>query len=180
VRKLIARLFGFDADLAELQAQRQELQAQIQELQWDRPFGMLTRGAFVQHCRVMPRGVRNIAFIDLDNINVLNDRYGYTAVDERVRTTFSVPFRRSDIVARWYSGDEIVILFDSDRQGAERKIAELRRAAAENDLTFQVELGQWAVGNDTIEEGVAAISQNMAGAKRRQKRRMGRPRPPKV
>ena len=138
MRKLIGRLFGFHVELA-------ELQEQIRELQWDRPFGMLTRGAFIQHCAVMPRGVRNIAFIDLDDINVLNDRYGYIEVNDRVRATFSVPFRRSDMVARWYSGDEIVILFDSDRQGAERKLRELR-AAVDNAVAvglYGIDLTQY-------------------------------------
>ena len=170
MRKLIGRLFGFEEEFA-------ELQAQIQELQWDGPFGMLTRGAFVQHCAVMPRGVRNIAFIDLDDINVLNDRYGYTEVDDRVRATFSVPFRRSDIVARWYSGDEIVILFDSDRQGAERKLGELAQSAEKNGLSFQAAQGEWEVGQQGIEEAVAALAKKMAGKKRRSKRRADRPKP---
>ena len=170
MRKLIGRLFGFHAELA-------ELQEQIRELQWDRPFGMLTRGAFIQHCAVMPRGVRNIAFIDLDAINVLNDRYGYTEVDDRVRATFSVPFRRSDIVARWYSGDEIVILFDSDRQGAERKLRELAESASANGLSFQVSQGEWEVGQQAIEDAVAILSKAMAGQKRRNKRRADRHRP---
>ena len=119
MRKLVGRLFGFEA----------ELQEQIQELQWDRLFGMLTLGAFIQHCGVMPRGVRNIAFIDLDDIN---------EVDDRVRATFPAPFRRSDIFARWYSGDEIVIPVDSDRQGGERKLHELSQSAVSNGLSFQV------------------------------------------
>ena len=38
---------------------------------------MLTRGAFILCCGVMSRGVRNIAFIDLD---VIDDRYGYAKV----------------------------------------------------------------------------------------------------
>lgn len=41
---------------------------------------MLTRGAFIQCCGVMSRGVSNIAFIDLDDINVIDDRYGYAKV----------------------------------------------------------------------------------------------------
>lgn len=169
MRKLIGRIFRFEQELA-------ELQAQIQELQWDRPFGMLTRGAFMQHCAVMPRGVRNIAFIDLDDINALNDRFGYGEVDNRVRATFSVPFRRSDIVARWYSGDEIVILFDSDRQGANRKLRELDASARKHGLSFQASQGEWEVGKEGIEKAVAALSKQMAGKKRRNKRRADRPR----
>jgi hypothetical protein len=62
---------------------------------------------------------------------------GYTEVDRRVQSTFSVPFRRSDIVVRWYSGDEIVILFDSERDGAERKMEELAVAGRAEGLTFK-------------------------------------------
>ena len=70
----------------------------------------------------MPRDMRWVAFIDMNKIHELNEELGYTEVDRRMKETFSVPFRRSDVVARWYSGDEIVILFDADEGGAERKI----------------------------------------------------------
>lgn len=133
-----------------LRREIKNLRRQVEELSWDEPFGMLTRGAFLQHCRVMPRGLRVVAFIDLDEIHSLNRDRGYTEVDQRVKATFSIPFRRSDLVARWYSGDEIVILFDSDMDGAELKIAQLREAARKNGLTFTYEIGGWGVGHQSI------------------------------
>ncbi len=133
-----------------LRREIKNLRSQVEELSWDEPFGMLTRGAFLQHCQVMPRGMRVVAFIDLDEIHSLNRDLGYTEVDQRVKATFSIPFRRSDLVARWYSGDEIVILFDSDVDGAELKIAQLREAARKNGLTFTYEIGEWAVGYQSI------------------------------
>jgi GGDEF domain-containing protein len=86
---------------------------------------MWTRNAFLQFCHVMPRDVRWVAFIDMNKIHELNEELGYTEVDRRIKETFSVPFRRSDVVARWYSGDYIVILFDADGSGAGHKIEQL-------------------------------------------------------
>ena len=164
VRRVVGRLFGFAEEI-------ESLRKQLEELRWDTPFGMWTRGAFVQICRVMPRGLRYLAFIDLDRINELNEQLGYSVVDDRVRATFSVPFRRSDVVARWYSGDEIVILFDPDRQGAELKIGELYRSAERFGLTFAHAIGDWNVGQESVEDAVPRISKHIATQKRQRNKR---------
>ena len=129
---------------------------------------MWTRGAFLQFCHVMPRGVRIVAFMDLNHIHDLNERYGYTEVDRRVKAMFSVSFRRSDVVARWYSGDEMVILFDSDRTGADRKIHELEKSAQVQGLSFECQIGEWEVGKQGIEEVVKVLSEGVARQKERE------------
>lgn len=77
-----------------------------------------------------------------------------------------MPFRRSDVVARWYSGDEIVILFDADEVGAGRKIEQLIESAAEQGMTFYAELGQWEVGKVTIEDTVDELANKVAKQKK--------------
>jgi diguanylate cyclase (GGDEF)-like protein len=119
---------------------------------------MWTRTAFLQFCRVMPRGERIVAFIDLDHIHDLNHSQGYEEVDRRVKATFSIPLRSSDVVARWYSGDEIVILFDNDRESALAKVKELEASAARHGLTFTFEVGQWRVGEQDVVQMVNALS----------------------
>jgi|TARA_B110000495_G_C22777498_1_gene454811 GGDEF domain-containing protein len=151
LKQLVGKLFGYDAEI-------RELRHQIKELSWDSTFGMWTRGAFLKFCHVMPRDTRCLAFIDLNKIHELNEKYGYSEVDRRVKETFSVPFRRSDVVARWYPGDEIVILFDSDIGVAEGKIEQLHESAADQDLTFYVAVGQWEVGKVPIEEVVDELA----------------------
>jgi len=151
LKKLIGKLFGFEGEI-------RELRRQVKELSWDSSFGMWTRGAFLQFCHVMPRDRRYIAFIDLNKIHQLNEKYGYMEVDRLVKETFSVPFRRSDVVARWYSGDEIVILFDSDLALAEGKIEQLHVSAADQGLTFYAQIGQWEVGKVPIEEVVDELA----------------------
>lgn len=158
LKQLVGKLFGYDAEI-------RELRRQIKELSWDGTFGMWTRGAFLQFCHVMPRDTRYLAFIDLNKIHELNEKYGYSEVDRRVKETFSVPFRRSDVVARWYSGDEIVILFDSDVSVAEGKIEQLRESAVDQGLTFNVAVGPWEVGKVPIEEVVDELARQVTEQK---------------
>lgn len=147
----MGRMFGF-------QAQIDTLTEKLQELSWDKVFGMWTRTAFLQFCRVMPRGHRTVVFIDLDRIHSLNHELGYTEVDRRVKSAFSIPMRSSDIVARWYSGDEIVILFDNDHDSALAKVQALGASAAGQGLTFTFEVGAWEVGVQDIVEVIGGLS----------------------
>ena len=135
-----------------------DLRNKVEELSRDEVFGMWTRGAFLQFCRVMPRGTRTVVFLDLDDIHALNHSLGYAEVNRRIKATFSIPFRSSDLVARWFSGDEIVMLLDCDLEGAEIKIAQLRESAREQGLTFTHEVGEWEVGWQSITEVVEALA----------------------
>ena len=154
----MGKLFGFDKEI-------RGLHEQIKELSWDTSFGMWTRGAFLQFCHVMPRGIRQVAFIDLDDIHNLNESLGYTEIDRRVKAAFSVSFRRSDVMARWYSGDELVILFDADQIGAERKLTELTESARNQGLTFKHESSDWEVGKLPIEDLITSMADKVAMGK---------------
>jgi GGDEF domain-containing protein len=158
LKRWIGKLFGFGAEIS-------RLRRQVDKLSLDDAFGMWTRGAFLQFCHVMPRGPRIVAFIDLNKIHKLNEQYGYSEVDRRVRDTFAIPLRRSDVVARWYSGDEIVILFDSDLEWAESKISELQESAQVQELTFHYALGEWEVGKLGIEELVEELADKVTAQK---------------
>jgi GGDEF domain-containing protein len=152
-------MWGVDMSIMQgLQKEIHDLRSKVEELSRDQVFGMWTRGAFLQFCKVMPRGTRTVVFIDLDGIHALNYRVGYSEVNRRIRSTFSIPFRSSDLVARWFSGDEIVMLLDCDLEGAGVKIAQLRESARENGLTFTHEIGEWEVGWQSITEVVDELA----------------------
>lgn len=168
LRKLVGKLFGFEAEI-------ELLREQISQLSADPVFGMWTRNAFLQFCHVMPRGLRVLTFLDLDNLHQLNDRYGYEEVNRRIRAIFSIPFRRSDLIARWFSGDEIVILFDADQEFALRKIGQLEEAARQQGMAFHFELGIWDVGKDPVEKVIDELSEKVLGQKAWEKQQ----RPPK-
>ena len=154
-RKLAGRILGFDDQI-------KALQEKVKELSWDTAYGMWTRGAFLQFCQVMPRGERTVVFIDFDEIHIHNQEHGYTEVDCRIQASFSVPFRSSDVVARWYSGDEMVILFDGDRDFAEGALRQLEASSRQNGLMFKYEIGSWEVGKQPIEEVVEELSNKLA------------------
>jgi len=151
LKRLVGKLFGFAREI-------QNLQDQVSELQWDSTFGMWTREAFLQFCQVMPRGNRVIAFIDIDDVHGMNDRWGYEDVNQRIKDAFSVYFRRSDIVARWFSGDEIVILFDADEQGAAHKLEQLTTSSGRREIKFEYAVGEWKVGREAIEETIDRLA----------------------
>jgi hypothetical protein len=164
VRGLIGRLFGFDQEI-------QELKDKIKSLSWDDAFGMWTRSAFLHFCEVMPRGLRCVFLLDFDGIHDLNARVGYESVDERVRKTFGMPFRASDLIARWYSGDEVVILFDGGLDGALHKMRDLEASAAENGLSFRYEHDVWTVGEEPAKAVVDRIGARLCKAKGRVRER---------
>lgn len=157
MRGLIGRLFGFEREI-------EALKVKIKSLSWDDAFGMWTRCAFLHFCEVMPRGTRCVFLLDFDGIHELNSSLGYRAVDERIRRTFSIPFRASDVIARWYSGDEVVILFDGGLDGALHKMAELDASARAADLSFRWEHDFWRVGEEPIKEVVDRIGGRLSRA----------------
>lgn len=154
LKKLIGKFFGFEAEI-------NQLQDQISQLSMDPVFGMWTRSAFLQFSQVMPRSLRVVVFLDLDNLHKLNDQHGYEEVNRRIRAIFSIPFRRSDLIARWFSGDEIVILFDADEEFARRKVDQLEEAAKQQGMSFHFQLGIWDVGKDPVEKVVDELAEKV-------------------
>ncbi len=78
-----------------------------------------------------------VVFLDLDHIHRLNAQWGYPEVDRHVRS--ALDHREGDIVmARWYSGDEIVaVVPKGDGRGyASRLLKNLR--AQQLSATFGV------------------------------------------
>jgi hypothetical protein len=159
VRGLIGRVFGFEKEI-------ESLKGKISSLSWDDAFGMWTRSAFLHFCEIMPRGERCVFLLDFEDIHGLNQRIGYRAVDERINRTFSIPFRSSDVIARWYSGDEIVILFDGELAGAMHKMRELEASAAAKGLSFRWEHDQWRVGEEAVKDVVDRMAARLCRAKR--------------
>lgn len=153
----LLRLFSNAEDTRRLRSEIVSLRRQVSALSWDEPFGMLTRTAFLQHCRELLPASRLIAFIDLNEIGLLNHRYGYQDVDRRIRASFSMFQRSPHVAARWYSGDEIVILFAENSDPASL-IERLRRAAGVNGLSFVCAWGDWTCWREPVETAIQRLS----------------------
>jgi GGDEF domain-containing protein len=88
-------------------AQQREL---IHKLAWNSRFGCHTRDGF-EHVVWPDIAARAsaIVYFDIDDMHGLNERHGYTQVDEKIRQVLSI-VRESDCVAGQYmSGDEFLI-----------------------------------------------------------------------
>lgn len=149
--------------IAELGRQIAILQAEIVELGWDTNFGMYTRNALLRYCRALESGTRQVAFIDLEAIHSLNLRYGYEEVNARVSAAFDTTWRREHTVGRWFSGDEIAIVFDGDTspQKAQSCIGELEGRAHAQGLRLTWALGRWDVQSESIEEAMAPLIEEL-------------------
>lgn len=82
----------------------------IKRLSIDPVFGILTRAGLNERLRKEKRSF-DVLFIDFNGIHFLNQIHGYDHVNTLIKNVFKTfEFRKSDLVARWFSGDEIVII----------------------------------------------------------------------
>ncbi|WP_372627509.1 diguanylate cyclase [Arsukibacterium sp.] len=93
----------------------------------------------------------SVLMIDIDHFKLFNDQFGHLAGDEALRkvaeTLEQGCLRPNDIVAR-YGGEEfVVILPNTDRQGADKVAAKLLKAITE-----------LAIPHPTTEHGIVTIS----------------------
>lgn len=80
---------------------------QIKKLLVCPTFGCLTRQGLTIHWKGIERRANQaIIFIDLDKMHELNERLGYEEVDRRIHAVCSV---LGSQMARWYSGDELIL-----------------------------------------------------------------------
>ena len=142
IRKMIATWFGFDREIA-------ELQQKVHELGWDDCFGVYTRAAFHQMCATQPRGGRILVFLDFDRIHELNQLLSYDEVNRRIKQLFQEGLRKSDLVGRHFSGDEITILLDTDEIDAGKAVmSKLEARATALGLSFTHALDAWQTHED--------------------------------
>jgi GGDEF domain-containing protein len=84
---------------------------ELNALAFDAGYGVLTRQGLDRQWRQAGRAALTfeIVFMDLDALHQANERLGYDEVDRRIRASFGL--RATDVlIARWYSGDEIVAI----------------------------------------------------------------------
>jgi diguanylate cyclase (GGDEF)-like protein len=82
---------------------------QIKQLHLCSSYGCLTRqGVDAQWQRHKNKSNQSLIFLDLDKIHDLNEKWGYTVVDAKIKA--SLKCRKNELLGRWYSGDELIII----------------------------------------------------------------------
>ena len=82
----------------------------IKYLSTDRAFGILSRNALELQIKNL-QAPFDAVFFDFNNLKELNIKIGYKEVNEKIREMFKTfPFKRTELVGRWFYGDEIVII----------------------------------------------------------------------
>lgn len=100
----------------------------IQALANDPEFGIRTRtGLELVDWPLIAEKATWVVFLDIDNMHRLNDIYTWDGASVRVRTSLCRHSSRDghpqDVIGRWMSGDEIVIVLShGDPQGLARSI----------------------------------------------------------
>ena len=136
LRRILARVFGFKQEV-------DSLREEVKRLSHDDAFGILTRQGLMASCK---KGgtCKAVVFLDFDRIHELNQELGYENVNQRIRRTFSLHVRRTDVcLGRWYSGDEILVMVDGGRTAAEAVLDRLRMHAQQQELSFSAAVGIW-------------------------------------
>jgi GGDEF domain-containing protein len=82
----------------------------IKYLSTDRAFGILSRNALELQIKNLDSPFDAI-FFDFYHLKELNMKIGYKEVNEKIREMFKTfSFRKTDLIGRWFYGDEIVII----------------------------------------------------------------------
>jgi len=77
------------------------------------------------------KGVLSVAYMDMDNLKAINDKFGHSKGDDVLRavaSTIKENLRENDIVARM-GGDEFIILFpETEYKAADRAVKKIKDA----------------------------------------------------
>jgi diguanylate cyclase (GGDEF)-like protein len=156
--------------------------AQARELaSTDHLTGAVNSRAFVAQAEAEIRRARraghafSIAYMDVDDFKLVNDRLGHSTGDRLLRTvaeTLKEHSREVDVVAR-LGGDEFAVLMPETGERAARvAVARLRRRLLESSraegwpVTFSFGVVTWAAPPPSVDEMLRAADELMYAAKR--------------
>jgi diguanylate cyclase (GGDEF)-like protein len=161
-----------DAEVLELLARKV---AQITHSSFDFKTGLLTQAAFVAEAqlrlaaRTRPTAAFGLLYIDIDQLNVVNENHGMPVGDEVIREVAALLRKRchEDIIAARIAGDRFAMLIPCCGIEPVARVAEELRAAAvtqsgvRGDKPFLVSL---SIGVARIAEADTQLAQALAAA----------------
>lgn len=146
IRGLLHKILSYDQELSMMKEKIARLE---KELGYDDSFGILNRNGLLRHCRRQARGQeRWILFIDIDDMHGMNAQLGYEETNHRIRSMFDISRRESDLIGRFFSGDEILCVSGTRKKDARALLNRLRKKAAGLGISFTSAIGKWQTDED--------------------------------
>lgn len=137
LRRYVSWLFGFDREV-------ESLRRKYEKMLWDPNFEIFSRAGLDELIESSTDEYRTVAFIDFDDMHRLNQQFGYDDVNRRIRSTLCRLSKAPQVfVARWYSGDEMVVLSAHDEAVTESLVEEASKAGAYFGVPFTHQVGGW-------------------------------------
>lgn len=102
---------------AQLQKDLLECQQVIADLKTDPAYHVTVRAAIPFEMRHLTGPARYVVFLDIDDCHGANQRYGYDTVNGKIRRAIHVRHKDVLLTARWFSGDELIVLLQGDPAG---------------------------------------------------------------
>ncbi len=153
-------MFGFDREI-------NELKEKYRKLLWDSNFGVHSRAGLDELNGDIKGKYKTVAFIDFDGVHELNKKYGYEEVNRRISATLREISKVTDVfVARWFSGDELVVLSRHDAEKTERLVAAaslIGLVVYDTEFTYYVE--EWD-GETHLNNFIDSMSHKVADIKK--------------
>lgn len=131
-----------------------KIRRRIDGLRVDKPFGILTRNALEEELQKLDGF--NCLFLDFEDVHKLNAQYGYDYVNELMQKVFATfPFRKTDLVGRWFSGDEILIATNADDiQGLGLRLKLFVKEVSNGKLNFRYEAYEDLTSIDDLKQRI--------------------------
>lgn len=102
-----------------LEEENESLKSRNEKLSIDPGYGILTRQALELEVSASEGKFNSVAFLDIDYLHSFNEKHGHDEANSRISR--ALHFRSSDMIlvgnfisGKWYSGDEIAVLFEGD------------------------------------------------------------------
>lgn len=160
--------------------ERKELEQRLQQAATHDPLtGALNRAGIEPHLESRLAGAQrrnhpmSVAFMDIDYFKRVNDTYGHSLGDTVLVQLVNIMqnrLRKSDSFARWGGEEFLILLPDTDREGAWQLVEELRQAAEqtvfEHRQAITVSFGvATANANDSLKSLIRRADHHLYAAK---------------
>lgn len=159
---LASRVWELEQQNYELQQALARANQQVAAMGRCRTFEILTRAGLELEWDRVKVGYPcfDVLYFDIDNLKQLNTTHSITGANRMIREAFAC-IRQTEIVGRWFSGDEFVVICVGSQ--SRRILARLEASFATQGISFTSAIGQCLSAD--LQASVAPLMREVERAK---------------